>query len=54
MLIAAGVQSGIVVDRQGRVEGIITIADISEQLTTGPAPPPNPALEPAGATGATA
>jgi Mg2+/Co2+ transporter CorB len=50
MLIAAGVQAGIVVDRQGRVEGLISIADISEQLTTGPAPSPSPAPEPAGAT----
>jgi osmoprotectant transport system ATP-binding protein len=52
MLIASGVQSGIVVDRQGRIEGLITIADISEQLTTGlapsPAPPPSTAAERAG------
>jgi len=49
-ILGAGVQGGIVVDRQGRVEGLISIADISEQLTTGPAPSPSPAPEPAGAT----
>jgi hypothetical protein len=51
MLIASGVQSGIVVDRQGRIEGLITIADISEQLTMGPGPspvpPPSATAEPA-------
>jgi CBS domain-containing protein len=52
LLIAAGVISVIVVDRQGRVEGVITIADISDQLTTGPAPPPGPDPEPAEASGA--
>jgi osmoprotectant transport system ATP-binding protein len=51
MLIASGVQSGIVVDRRGRIEGLITIADISEQLTTGPAAPTSPLPEPARATG---
>ena len=47
MLIAAGVQAGIVVDREGHVEGITSIADISEQLTSGPGPAPAAVLEPA-------
>jgi osmoprotectant transport system ATP-binding protein len=51
MLIAAGVQAGIVVDREGHVEGITSIADISEQLTAGPGPSPATVLEPAAGVG---
>ena len=45
MLIASGVQAGIVVDREGRVEGTISVADISDQLTA--APGAGPPVEPA-------
>jgi osmoprotectant transport system ATP-binding protein len=51
MLIAAGVQAGIVVDREGRVEGLTSIADISDQLTTGQAPSSSATPDPARTAG---